>query len=174
MQAGYNWQAANLVFGLEADIQGSTQLDNKTCVLFCEPTASFAAFEGKLPWFGTVRGRLGYSVGSTLFYATGGYAYGGIKTSMSLQSQGGTGITQFSSTKGGWTAGAGIETPVTLLGLLGPNWTAKTEYLYVDLGSVSYPFNSGPILGTFTTGVTEHIFRTGLNYHFNSPVVAKY
>jgi outer membrane immunogenic protein len=24
------------------------------------------------------------------------------------------------------------------------------------------------------TSVTEHIFRTGLNYHFNSPVVAKY
>jgi outer membrane immunogenic protein len=174
VQAGYNWQAANLVFGLETDIQGSSQRDNKTCVLFCEPNASFDAFDAKLPWFGTVRGRLGYSVGSTLFYATGGYAYGSIKTSMSLQSMGGTGTTQFSSTKGGWTAGAGIETPVTLLGLLGPNWTSKTEYLYVDLGSVSYPFNSGPLLGTFTTGVTEHIFRTGLNYHFNSLVVAKY
>jgi outer membrane immunogenic protein len=174
VQAGYNWQAANLVFGLEADIQGSSQRDNKTCVLFCEPDASFAAFDAKLPWFGTVRGRLGYSVGSTLFYATGGYAYGSIKTSMYLQSQGGTGTTQFSSTKGGWTAGAGIETPFTVLGLFGPNWTMKTEYLYVDLGSVSYPFNSGPILGTFTTGVTEHILRTGLNYHFNSPVVAKY
>ena len=31
------------------------------------------------------------------------------------------------------------------------------------------------IPGTVTsTSVTEHIFRTGLNYHFNSPVVAKY
>ena len=58
--------------------------------------------------------------------------------------------------------------------MFGPNWTSKTEYLYVDLGSVSYRFNSGPLLGTFATGVTEHIFRTGLNYHFNSPVIAKY
>ena len=33
VQAGYNWQAANWVFGLEADIQGSTQKDNKTCIL---------------------------------------------------------------------------------------------------------------------------------------------
>lgn len=171
VQAGYNWQTANLVLGLEADIQGSVQRDNKTCVLFCESNASLGAFDAKLPWFSTVRGRLGYSVGSTLFYVTGGYASGSIKTSMYLQSMGGIGTTQFSSTKGGWTAGAGIETPVTLLG---PNWTSKTEYLYVDLGSVSYPFSSGPQPGTFTTGVTEHIFRSGLSYHFNSPVVAKY
>src|SRR5829696_8417714 len=84
VQAGYNWQAANWVFGLEADIQGSTQKDNKTCVVNCQGTnGTFANYEAKLPWFGTVRGRLGYSVGSTLFYATGGYAYGGVKTNIS-------------------------------------------------------------------------------------------
>ena len=69
VQAGYNWQAANWVFGLEADIQGSTQKDNKTCILTCTP-GLFAAYDATLPWFGTVRGRLGYSVGSTLFYAS--------------------------------------------------------------------------------------------------------
>ena len=79
VQAGYNWQAANWVFGLEADIQGSTQKDNKTCILTCTP-GLMAAYDATLPWFGTVRGRLGYSVGSTLFYATGGLAYGSIKT----------------------------------------------------------------------------------------------
>ncbi len=70
---------------------------------------------------------------------------------------------------------AGPRAPVsrrlfTLLGLFGPNWTSKTEYLYVDLGSTSNLINTA----TVTTNVTEHIFRTGLNYHFNSPVVAKY
>ena len=35
VQAGYTWQASNWVYGLEADIQGSTQRDNKTCVLTC-------------------------------------------------------------------------------------------------------------------------------------------
>jgi outer membrane immunogenic protein len=35
VQAGYNWQAANWVFGLETDFQGSSQKDNKTCVLTC-------------------------------------------------------------------------------------------------------------------------------------------
>ena len=84
-------------------------------------------------------------------------------------------VTQsFSHTNAGWTAGAGIETPFTLLGLLGPNWTTKTEYLYVDLGSTSDNFIIGATPATATRSVTEHVFRTGINYHFNSPVVAKY
>src|SRR3954451_3557605 len=73
VQAGYNWQAANWVFGLEADIQGASQRDNRACVASCNPFAApiiFAAYDATLPWFGTVRGRVGYSVGSSLFYAT--------------------------------------------------------------------------------------------------------
>jgi outer membrane immunogenic protein len=173
VQAGYNWQAANWVFGLEADIQGSTQKDNKTCVTFCAP-GLYAAYDATLPWFGTVRGRLGYSVGSTLFYATGGLAYGSIKTRINTDAFVGPVTQSFSHTNAGWTAGAGIETPFRLLGLLGPNWTAKTEYLYIDLGSTSDSFILGGSPATTTRSVTEHVFRTGINYHFNSPVVAKY
>ena len=173
VQAGYNWQAANWVFGLEADIQGSTQKDNKTCVTFCAP-GLYAAYDATLPWFGTVRGRLGYSVGSTLFYATGGLAYGSIKTRINTDAFVGPVTQSFSHTNAGWTAGAGIETPFRLLGLLGPNWTAKTEYLYIDLGSNSDSFIFGAAPATATRSVTEHVFRTGINYHFNSPVVAKY
>jgi outer membrane immunogenic protein len=174
VQAGYNWQAANWVFGLEADIQGATLQDDKTCVLGCGLAGVSAAYDATLPWFGTVRGRLGYSVGSTLFYATGGLAYGSIKTKIDTNSFVGPVTQSFSHTNTGWTAGAGIETPFTLLGLLGPNWTTKTEYLYVDLGSTSDSFIFGAVPATTTRSVTEHVFRTGINYHFNSPVVAKY
>jgi outer membrane immunogenic protein len=179
VQAGYNWQAANWVFGIEADIQASSQRDNRACVAFCNAPVFIAAYDARLPWFGTARGRLGYSVGSTLFYATGGFAYGNIKTRVNSTLFGVTNNVEFSDTKSGWTVGGGIETPFTLLGLLGPNWTSKSEYLYVDLGSSSGSFTI-PIVGattitaTTTTRVQEHIFRTGLNYHFNSPVVAKY
>jgi outer membrane immunogenic protein len=173
VQAGYNWQAANWVFGIETDIQGSTHKDNKTCVTFCSP-ATFAAYDATLPWFGTVRGRLGYSVGSTLFYATGGLAYGGIKTKINTNSFVGAVTQSFSHTNAGWTAGAGIETPFTLMGLLGPNWTTKTEYLYIDLGSTSDSFVFAGVPATTTRSVTEHVLRTGINYHLNSPVVAKY
>jgi outer membrane immunogenic protein len=179
IQAGYNWQAANWVFGVEADIQASSQRDKDACVAFCNLPASFAAYDAKLPWFGTARGRLGYSVGSTMFYATGGYAYGNIKTRVNSSLFGVANNVEFSDTKGGWTVGGGIEAPFILFGLLGPNWTAKSEYLYVDLGSSSSSFTV-PVPGATTltaittTRVQEHIFRTGINYHFNKPVVAKY
>ncbi len=70
-QIGYNWQAANWVYGLEADFQGSSLQDDRVCILGCN-NGLFASFDQKLQWFGTVRGRVGYSLGSTLFYATGG------------------------------------------------------------------------------------------------------
>jgi outer membrane immunogenic protein len=183
IQAGYNWQAANWVFGLEADIQGSSQRDNRACVQTCNPLFApiiFAAYDATLPWFGTARGRVGYSAGSTLFYATGGYAYGGVKTKIAAAFLGAPVNAEISNTRGGWTVGGGIETPFTFLGIFGPNWTSKTEYLYVDLGTQTGVFAiptaaGGPVVTAInSTQVHEHIFRTGLNYHFNSPVVAKY
>jgi outer membrane immunogenic protein len=176
-QIGYNWQAANWVFGLETDIQGSTQRDNKACQYVCNAASAGPAeqvsYDQRLPWFGTTRARLGYSVGSSLFYATGGLAYGEVRTSIDYMLSSHANV-EFSHTATGWTVGAGIETPLELFGLLGKNWTAKTEYLYVDLGSSS---DSNALPGEywkFGTHVQEHIFRSGLNYHFNSPVVARY
>jgi outer membrane immunogenic protein len=179
IQAGYNWQAGNWVFGLEADIQGSTQRDNRACVQICS-TNLFAVYDATLPWFGTARGRVGYSAGSTMFYATGGYAYGNVKTKVAALFLGSPANAEISNTRSGWTVGGGIETPFTfLVGLLGNNWTSKTEYLYVDLGTStgSFPIavaGGAVVIATNSTQVHEHIFRTGLNYHFNSPVVAKY
>ncbi|WP_315838391.1 outer membrane protein [Bradyrhizobium prioriisuperbiae] len=174
VQLGYNWQAANWVYGLEADIQGSSQKDNKVCAAPCAPGFVTFAIDQKMHWFGTVRGRLGYSVGSSLFYATGGFAYGSVKTNILTIAAGVPADSSFSNTRTGWTVGAGLESPFEFFGLFGRNWTSKTEYLYVDLGrstdTIVHPiFNT-----TFSTRAQEHIFRTGLNYHFNSPVVAKY
>src|SRR3954466_15477303 len=118
IQAGYNWQSANWLFGIETDIQASSQRDNRACVLTCNTFAApfvFAAYDATLPWFGTVRGRAGYSAGSTLFYATGGYAYGDVKTKLA-STIGGLNTVTFDKVKGGWTVGGGIETPFTFMG----------------------------------------------------------
>lgn len=172
-QIGYNFQAGNLVYGLEADIQGSTLRDDRTCLFSCSPI-QLATFDQKLQWFGTVRGRLGYSLGSTLFYATGGLAYGDVKTRVQEVAGGGAIDATFSHTKTGYTVGGGVESPFDFLGLFGPNWTSKTEYLYVDLGRTTDTYTVGGADHVLTTRVQEHVFRTGLNYHFNTPVVAKY
>jgi outer membrane immunogenic protein len=175
-QIGFNWQAApNVVWGVEADFQGSGQKDTKTCLDACEPPAGGSLLEPitqKIPWFGTLRARLGLSNGPTLFYATGGWASGKVTTDIVLaEPPAGTVAGSFSQTKSGWVVGGGIESR------LWGNWTGKLEYLYMDLGTVSgsTPSAGGNIAG-FSSDVRDHIVRVGLNYKLDwaGPVVAKY
>jgi outer membrane immunogenic protein len=170
-QIGYNWQASSWVFGLEGDIQGAFSRDKDACVAFCNALVAVAV-DQRLPWYGTARGRLGYTLGSTLFYGTGGFAFGQTRTKLNEFAAGVLQTATLSRSRGGWTAGAGIESPLHLFGLFGPNWTAKTEYLYVDLGNSTNVFTTLPLgAQTFTTRTQEHIFRGGINYHF-APVAA--
>ena len=80
-------------------------------------------------WLATFRGRLGYAFDRWLPYITAGGAYGNVKATTDP----GPGLASASSSQFGWTGGVGLE--YAFLG----NWTAKIEYLYVDLGS----FNAG-------------------------------
>lgn len=176
VQAGYNWQRGNVVYGLESDIQYSTQETDRSCLLTCTPATS-ASYRQKLDWFGTFRGRIGYGVGPTLFYATGGLAYGEVKTRVTenFAAFGINGTAKFQDVRAGWTLGAGIETPLELLDWFKPGqWSVKTEYLYIDLGSASNSYNLSGIRHNLTTEETNHIFRTGMNYHFDAPATAKY
>jgi outer membrane immunogenic protein len=167
-QVGYNWQAGAWVFGLETDLQGSFARDKDACVIICSATTS-ASLKQTLPWYGTARGRVGYSLGSTLFYGTGGFAYGQTRTEISTFGAPLVQSVTLTHTRGGWTAGAGIESPLHFFGLFGPNWTAKTEYLYVDLGRTTDNFVTLSTPQVFSTRTQEHIFRGGINYHFNAP-----
>ena len=74
--------------------------------------------------------------------------------------------------------------------MFAPNWTAKLEYLYYDLGSVSYAtggyavdvgptgfpgFGTESLATRTTTRFEGNIARVGLNYTFGGgQVVAKY
>jgi len=175
VQGGYNWQVANWVFGVEADIQGS-DLTDSVCVQICRfegGSTNANAIDQKMNWFGTVRGRLGFAAGSALFYTTAGLAYADVETS-STESIGPftQQVANVKEKKTGWTAGAGIE------GKFAANWSAKAEYLYVDLGNTSFSAtNVYPGITTFHTFSNDnrsHIFRFGINYHFNSLVAASY
>ena len=105
---------------------------------------------------------------------------GGLKTSAAIAGVNGNGIAltaagSTTDTRVGWTIGAGVE------GMITQNWTAKLEYLYMDLGG----FRSGTvslvpiapaalIAARVDTNFTDHILRAGINYKFGGPVVAKY
>jgi outer membrane immunogenic protein len=185
-QIGYNLQMQNWLLGLEADFQGTGQSSNHsfTCPAgVCTSTllggflpvpgpAVSATLRQQLDFFGTVRGRAGLVVTPTvLLYATGGLAYGQVDSNSTL-----IGSTRAQNYNLGWTVGGGIE------GSIGGNWTARLDYLYVDLGTVSGTFGStivaagGATLLTsnFSSRVTDNIVRVGLNYRFGDPVIAKY
>jgi outer membrane immunogenic protein len=199
-QAGYNWQFnRSWVFGVEADLQATGQkgtavlpgLTTTFCPITtvaplpCVTTATAGSFEQKLPWFGTARARLGFLPADRwMLYVTGGLAFGevetnaGVTTTTTTAFAGGPVIgttvagatASANTTRAGWTVGGGAEWVIS-----GP-WTAKVEYLYVDLGNVGNTFTG---LGAFTPAVTsshvtDNIVRVGLNYRFGGPVVARY
>jgi outer membrane immunogenic protein len=218
-QIGYNYQLSpTWLLGFEADIQGSGERGSGTFAdpfsttvcsgvsvahnnIFCGTTGTLnatalTAYEAKIRWFGTVRGRLGFLINDqVLLYGTGGLAYGGVSVSGSTSVNGsentnsrfGTvpltpGANAFSESKAkvGFAVGAGIEGSVWLPA----GWTWKLEYLYVDLGSVDTvaPFPgafvavpgfanfASPFAGAITTHTrfTDNIVRVGLNYRFGN------
>lgn len=133
-QLGYNWQSGSFVLGVEADLQASGADD------------TFGAYKFANPWFGTLRGRAGYAMNNVLIYLTGGFAYGGGRVNF-----GGLSETQ---THPGWTVGGGVEVGLT------PNWSAKAEYLYVELSDQGY------VLTGVKNGFQSSVFRLGVNYRF--------
>jgi outer membrane immunogenic protein len=135
IEAGYNWQFGQFVAGAETDISASAASD------------TFAPWQFSNPWFGTTRARAGVSIGNTLLFGTAGLAYG----SLTATTPGNLSQTR---TSFGWAAGAGVEVGFT------PHWSAKAEWLYLDLSDRSFS-----VTGT-TNGLTANLIRMGVNYHF--------
>jgi outer membrane immunogenic protein len=133
-QAGYNWQTQQFVFGLEGDIQANGADD------------TFAPWKFSNPWFGTIRGRFGIAISNILLYGTGGLAFGEVRGETFGLSE--------SHTTAGWTLGAGAEASFA------PNWSAKIEYLYVDLSDHNFTITGLP------NGYQFGTVRAGVNYHF--------
>ena len=199
-QIGYNWQFSGpWLFGLEADWQWADERGSNNN---CTPAAATAFFgfgangfgyclatEQKITDFGTARARVGAIVHDSLWYVTGGAAWGTVQDSYALTSTANSvifpparfgglgpfaGAGSFSHTSTGWTVGGGVETKIW------NNWSVKFEYLHVDLGSRTDTialFPNAAFGAALTTGfsggattrthVTDDLVRVGINYQFN-------
>jgi outer membrane immunogenic protein len=151
---GFNYQIGSWVLGVEGDgdwanLSGTTF--NASCAgVGCTTQSN---------WLATVRGRAGWAWDRVLFYGTGGAAFANVQAA--------AGALPFSSTtQAGWTAGVGVEYAIW------PNWTAKLEYLFVDLAnstcgvaSCSGGVPPGPGVNT-TVSLNENVIRGGFNFKF--------
>ncbi len=170
-QIGYNYQFGCFVFGLEmdfnySDMDESRPVDRK---LVSPLNGSFIyTVSQKIDYFGTFRGRLGFTPADRLLvFGTGGLAYGHVSSHSDILFTSGTDgyLGSSSGIRTGWAAGAGGEYALTKC------LTIKLEYLYIDLGSKDYTYGQQfqQFAGfTYTTQLdtAEHVIRVGLNYKF--------
>jgi outer membrane immunogenic protein len=156
--AGLNWQfAPSWLVGVEGDYGklGGTRLFGQFNDVPGVTTGT------KDSWYATARGRLGYVTGPTLIYVTGGAGWVHVTDTFGIA----TAPTQSATTTSGAAIGGGIEVK------LSRNWTAKTEYIYID-GGAAHSFGSNSYAFTGTPTAFTHNFqviKSGLNYRFDGP-----
>ena len=170
---GYNWQSGRWVYGLETDIEWvglSGSVTGSALYPCCAPTGFTVTSSVKTDWLWTLRPRLGLAADHWLFYVTGGLAVGNVKANylftdtFAAANESAT----ISRTKAGWVAGLGAEYA------LGGSWSAKIEYLHVDLGRVTVsstnltafapPIAFPTNVFTHSINLHEDIVRAGLNF----------
>ncbi len=154
---------SGFMFGVEGDLDWSA-LKGSSSIAACAGllVPAGAACETKSDWLSTARLRAGYAFNRILIFATAGAAIGDFQVALNPPAT-------FLSVgpQLGWTVGAGIEFAFA------NNWTAKVEYLYVDLGAVSCPAGAScppaNALGVSSGSVslTESLVRAGVNYKFS-------
>jgi outer membrane immunogenic protein len=166
-QVGCDRQYGNWVVGAVADFSW-TSLKASTTDFNISPSPTTADPEiasMKLKYFGTARGRIGFTNGPWLFYGTGGLAWAKNEYTFIINaSSGGTALPQATVTDSvhhlGWAAGAGFEW------MFGPNWTFGIEYLHLDFGDANYRFT-----GPFPNVTTAIALGAGTNVDIKADIV---
>lgn len=148
LQAGYNWQTGNLLFGLEGDL-GILGLDDRE-------SSGGAFVEAEYGGYGALTARVGFTDDRWLFYLKGGAALANIENRAGAIGDP-TDLTVADETRWGWTIGGGAEFAFH------PNWSMKIEYLYMDFGSDTSTNTDGNI---YRHENDLHTIKVGLNYRF--------
>ena len=125
---GYNYQfGPNWVAGAEADMSWSGMEGQQHMYIY-----DGHDWSGGWDGFATIRARIGYAFGTTLFYGTGGLAL--VHANEVIVGNDADESNFYQGWKTGYVVGAGVEHAFT------PRLSGKIEYLYTDgFGSESGP-----------------------------------
>ncbi|XIA63600.1 outer membrane protein [Bradyrhizobium sp. TZ2] len=103
VQAGYDWQSCNKVFGIVADWNWADAKTHRQIVPNLIPDD--ISLHSKMDWFSTIRARAGLAVNDTLFYVTGGVAAAHVSSAVSTPRE----HFAFDTVRWGLVGGAGAE-----------------------------------------------------------------
>lgn len=157
VQAGYEHVfPSRLMLGVEADMSFPDFMDLSP-VLSYRSTANGSGNE-QLEFLGTLRGRIGYSMGAWTPFITGGLALGSFRTSLVDATTGNEDATP-GNRRLGYAVGIGVDRA------LDSRWSARLEYLYTAFGFSGFQFASP---ARYDSRYDFNNFRIGLNYHFGA------
>jgi outer membrane immunogenic protein len=158
---GVSGQWGAWVLGVEGDFDWQG-LSGTSSSAFCTslststaPTGTGLSCKTQSNWFGTVRARFGYAWDRVFAYGTAGGAGVNVQTSLN-------GLPVQTNAEFGWTVGGGLEWAFA------ENWTAKVEYLFVDLAqnaACNHGYSCGFNSNSNVT-LNENIVRVGLNFKY--------
>jgi outer membrane immunogenic protein len=140
VHAGYNWQHASFVYGVEGDVGFSSHID----------------------YLSSIRGRLGVASGNALFYGAGGVAFVGTNLSASISNTFNTATFDLSEHQTGYVVGGGAEFK------LNPRWSVGVEGLYYGFDGVTSNVNAANTagyVGTANAGADFAVVQGRLSYH---------
>ncbi|NNM73092.1 outer membrane protein [Enterovirga aerilata] len=160
-QLGYNQQIGRFLGGIETDLQYSDI--GRTVGGTAAGAVSYTAAQ-RLDYLGTLRARVGLVMDRVLVFATGGLAYGDVRSAQTIAFPGAAYAVASTRTEVGFAAGGGVEYGFT------PNLTGKAEALYYDLGRRTLAGPATPPAGLVRGARFESagvVARAGLNYKFN-------
>ena len=164
-QIGYNWQMGQFVYGIEADMNFSSQKASNS-VACVAVVGCLLSVDSKIKSFETVRGRFGYTIfDRSMLYFTAGWARLSTSTTVNLALAGVSAtLLDNSNSNNGWAVGFGYEQMVW------DHWSYKLEYLYMSANNSNSIVAIPAVLGGGNVGVsgkvTDNVIRVGLNYHF--------
>jgi outer membrane immunogenic protein len=149
---GFNYQMNQFVFGVEGDWDWSG-ITGSSSTAICNATGECQTGN---KWLSTLRGRAGFAMDRALFYLTAGGVFANVQTVTANTNTA-------THTQAGWAAGLGVEYAFA------ENWTAKFEYLYANIGSITVTCQPGTACAGLPIAVslTENLLRAGINYKFN-------
>lgn len=166
--AGYNYQINQFLVGIDGDYTWADLTGTGTDISPVPGNGDVTHHSDRMNWVSTLTGRVGYVSDHWLFFAKGGWAWANFTGSTVTTSPAGAPVdaSTASSTRNGWTVGAGLEWGFAA------HWSAKLEYDYVDFNTATYAItevNAATGAVTFPVRSTTsylNMVKAGVAYRF--------